>query len=293
MRNDCLNPAINKRAAHFQRKRRVAEAFLQAGEFEIAQHLRDCQETSRQCICTCCGHVFYIEDRCRQRTCPLCSYSSSIKRAEWIKRMLHGMKFPKLLTLTIRRTKDDPRDVIDRLRGLFNELREDACFAKVKGGCYQIELKWRGDGWHVHMHVMMDCPFMPRQLIYSAWRRITGQDVVNIDIKAATTDAEIAYVAKYAAKSADYEGDIPQVVAWWKATKGKRLFAGFGEWYHKEPPEAEDDENSFEPHFLCPSCGREGTCCAGERVRFVVGPGAAREFEKQLSGAGPPRLDIW
>lgn len=293
MRDDCLNPAINKRAAHFARKRRIAQQFMAAGEVDLARHLLDCQEVSRQCICTDCGHVFYIVDKCRKRICPLCSFTESMKRAEWIKRMLHGMQFPKMLTLTIRRTKEDPRDTIDRLRGYFNELREDKCFAKVRGGCYQIELKWRGDGWHVHMHVMLDCPYMPRQWIFTAWKRITGQDVVNIDIKAARTDAEIAYVAKYAAKSADYEGDLPQVVQWYYATKGKRLFAGFGEWYHKEPPSDADEDDSFVPRFLCPQCGHEHSCCSGEQVRWIVGPQAAREYEHQLQACGPPRLDIW
>lgn len=293
MRDDCLLPAINSRARHFIRKRRVAEAFAAADMPEMAQHLRDCQEISRQCICTNCSETFYIPDRCRQRTCPLCSYAAARKRGAWILRMLGAMKFPKMLTLTIRRTNNDPGDVVDYLRACFNELRKDKCFDRVKGGAYQIELKWRGDGWHIHLHAMLDSPYLPRQWIYTAWCRITGQEVVNIDIKAAKTEAEQVYVAKYAAKSADYEGDIPQVVAWYMATKGKRLFTSFGDWYNKEPPAEQKEEGFKQGSFACPFCGRVGSCCSSAQVRFVVGRSSALLFEQAARSQGPPTLDLW
>lgn len=293
MRDDCCQPAINARAVHFIRKRRVADAFAAAGNLEMAQHLRDCQEVSRQCLCLNCGEAFYIPDSCRSRVCPLCSFKESRKRGEWIVRMLGAMAFPKMLTLTIRRTKRDPSEVIDYLRQCWNELRADKCFSKVKGGAYQIELKWRGDGWHIHIHAILDCPFLPRQWIYTAWKRITGQEHVDIDIKAATTDAEKFYVAKYAAKSADYEGDVPQVVAWYNATKGKRLFAGFGEWYNKEPPADNSDEGG-EFQFVCPCCGRVGSCCSSSSLPFMgKGKGTSALLVKVASAQGPPSRDLW
>lgn len=293
MRDDCLLPAINARAKHFIRKRRVADAFESAGMPEMASHLRDCQEISRQCICLECGEAFYIPDRCRQRTCPLCSYAESKTRGAWIVRMLGAMKFPKLLTLTIVRTDRDPGDVIDYLRSCFNELRKEKFFEKVKGGAYQIELKWRGDGWHIHLHAMLDCPYLPKQWIFTAWCKITGQSYANIDIKAAKTEAEQVYVAKYAAKAADYEGDIPQVVAWYLATKGKRLFTTFGAWYNREPPAETHDENWQPFKFVCPCCGKESHCCRTDQIKFNMRRGDARCVEKAARGQGPPTIDLW
>ena len=293
MRDDCLDPSINKRAKHFARKRRVSEAFHLEGEVAMAQHLSDCQEVMRQCICTDCCHVFYIQDRCRQRVCPLCSYKESLERGEWIERMCHHMQFPKLLTLTMPRWTDEPGAGIDYIRAAWNQLRTSACFDKVKGGVYQIELKPKSGGWHIHIHAILDCPFLPYQHIFSAWRGILGLPSVSIDIRAATTPAEQHYVAKYAAKSADYEGDIPQVVAWWRATKGKRLFATFGDWYNKQPPEDPENPSPLAQNFACPHCGRKGTCCSHDTLRFFVDKIMVKHYEREMSSAGPPTVSIF
>jgi hypothetical protein len=293
MRDDCCQPAINSRAKHFQRKRRIAQAFQDAGMPEMAQHLRDCQEISRQCICTHCAKTFYIPDRCRQRTCPLCSFKESRTRGNWIIRMCKGMAYPKMLTLTFERWRKVPGDGIDFIRDAWNLLRADPIFSKVKGGVYQIELKPKPDGWHIHMHVILDCPFLPYQQIFSAWRRLVGQDYANIDIRAAKTEVEQIYVAKYAAKAADYEGEMSDVVAWYLATKGKRLFGSFGSWYNKEPP-SDSTDNPGEPfRFVCPCCGMVGTCCPSTSIFFVVGKQTAREFEREAASQGPPTLDLW
>ena len=293
MRDDCLDASINKRARHFQRKRRVADAFEAAGELEMAKHLRDCQEVNRQCICIHCATVFYIQDRCRSRVCPLCSYGESKKRGDWIEAMCRGMKFPKMLTLTMPRWTKDPAEGIKRLRTCWNLLRGEKCMDKVRGGVYQIELKPKDNGWHVHMHAILDCPFLPYQHVFSAWRQILKVPFVSIDIRAATTPQEQHYVAKYAAKAADYEGDIPQVVAWWRATKGQRLFATFGEWYNKQPPESPEGQEQVGKSFVCPHCGGVGTCCPGESVRFVAPKGMGKFYEMELAAAGPPRVDCW
>ena len=293
MRDDCLNPMINKRAKHFARKRRVAEAFHNEGYYQMAQHLSDCQEVTRQCICTDCLHVFYIQDRCRQRVCPLCSYTASRERGDWIERMCHHMKFPKMLTLTMPRWTAVPGDGIDYIRACWNQLRASKVFDKVRGGVYQIELKPKENGWHIHIHAILDCPFLPYQHIFNAWRRILGLPSVSIDIRAATTPAEQHYVAKYAAKSADYEGDIPQVVAWWLATKGKRLFGTFGEWYNQQPPDDPENPQPIAQDFCCPHCGKKGVCCSRDNLPFFVDRDMRRHYENAMAEHGPPTVPIW
>lgn len=293
MRDDCINPKINARARHFIRKRRVAQAFRAAGFDQMAEHLDDCQEVNRQIICLECGHVHYVEQRCRQRTCPLCSFRESRRRGDWIKRMCHGMAFPKMLTLTMPRWTQVPGLGIDYIRSCFNLLRKQPVFSKVKGGVYQIELIRKEGGWHIHMHVILDCPFLPYQKILAAWSSILGVPCSRIDIRAAKTDAQMFYVAKYAAKAADYEGDISHVVEWWQATKGKRLFAGFGSWYNQEPPAGDADTDPHSKKFPCPNCGAEDSCVSGESIGFIVGRDAAPLYRQALSAAGPPKISKW
>lgn len=293
MRDDCLNPALNKRARHFARKRRIAQAFLDAGRFKIAQHLRDCEEVFRHAICVECGEDFFIRDRCRSRVCPLCSYQESKKRGEWIERMTLGMAYPKMLTLTMPTWTESPRVGIKFLREKFNELRRHPRFEKCKGGAYQIELKPKENGWHIHLHAILDIPFLPFQVITRVWSDLLGLPFASVDIKAATTAAEKHYVAKYAAKAADYEGDLPQVVAWFDAVSGSRLFTTFGDWFAKEPPEqrrAEDD-----PVFVasCPNCGAVGRCATADGLIALVDRKDLGWFRSLLDKLGPPTKDCW
>lgn len=293
MRDDCLNPALNKRARHFARKRRIAEAFADAGRFKIAQHLRDCEEVFRHAICTQCGEDFYIRDRCRSRVCPLCGYQESKKRGEWIERMCHGMAYPKMLTLTMPRWTENPRDGIKLLRMYFNELRLHKLFEKCKGGAYQIELKPKEGGWHIHMHAILDVPFLPYQPLMRAWAKIIGREFASVDIKAASTPAEMHYVAKYAAKASDYEGDLPQVVAWFDAVNGSRLFTTFGDWYAREPaaPERGEDDPTFVA--ACPHCGNIGCCSTSEGLIACVDKKDVGWWRSLLDRLGPPTKDIW
>ncbi len=293
MRDDCLNIAINKRAKHFARKRRIAEAFDAAGRFKIAAHLRDCEEVFRHALCVNCGEDFYIRDRCRSRVCPLCSYQESRKRGEWIEKMCHGMAYPKMLTLTMPTWTDDPRVGIKLLRDKFNELRQHPLFSKCKGGAYQIELKPKPTGWHIHMHAILDVPFLPFHPLMRAWASILGLAFASVDIKAATTAAEMHYVAKYAAKSADYEGDLPQVVAWFDAVSGSRLFTTFGDWFCKEP--VAESLASDEPQFIaaCPRCGHAGCCGTSDGLIALVDKKDVGFFRSLLDKLGPPTKSIW
>lgn len=293
MRDDCLNPALNKRARHFARKRRIAEAFQAAGRYQIAQHLRDCEEVFRHAMCVHCGEDFYIRDRCRSRVCPLCGYQESKKRGEWIESMTHGMKYPKMLTLTMPTWTAEPRDGIKLLRDHFNQLRAHPLFKNCKGGAYQIELKPKDLGWHIHLHAIIDCPFLPYQPLMRAWSRIIGREFASVNIKAASTSAEKHYVAKYAAKAADYEGDLPQVVAWFDAVTGSRLFTTFGDWFAKEPAVVNRDGDDATFVCACPACGSVGTSATSEGLFAVVDHKDIGWWRSLLDKLGPPTKPIW
>lgn len=293
MRDDCLNPGLNKRAKHFLRKRKIAESFHLEGYDDLAGKLSDCQETSRQCICVHCAHVFYVQDRCRQRVCPLCSWWESRKRGDFIERMCHAMKFPKFITLTIPRWKKVPGDGITYLRDRWNELRGTKLFANVRGGMYQIELKPKEDGWHIHLHAILDAPFIPYQQLFSAWTMLIGAPYLRVDVRACTTPAQMHYAAKYAAKAADYEGASSTVVAWYEATHGKRLYGTYGAWYHAEPPPEPVNPNPIEKDFVCPRCGKSGTCCTREGLAWMTDKDTRRHFIRELDNAGPPTLSVW
>lgn len=271
------------RKKHFLRKRKYAQQFLDAGLDNEASNLFDCQETEILAACSNCGHSWYVVAKCRSRICPLCSYETSKRRSQYLVALTSHMKHPKLMTLTMPRWKTTPKEGIHFLRHSFLKLRRSKYFKGVRGGAYQIELKHKEDGWHIHMHVLFDGPYIPRTIIFAAWRRLIDVRVPQVDIRAAGDRKAIEYVCKYAAKSAAFDSPAGDIVAWYIATKGERLFATFGEWYNATLNEL-DPDLAAEPHApACPHCNSEKTIYLARDGPYVYGYEDWRKLESTVT----------
>ncbi len=270
---------IRKRRKHFLRKHRYADAFEAAGYERIEQQLRDCQETEVLACCSHCGKSWWILTRCRLRVCPLCSYTVAQQRADFLKAMTKHMHHPKLVTLTMPPWKDDPREGISYLRASFSKLRRSKVFKAVRGGAYQIEIKVHPTYYHIHMHILLDAPYIPHQLLFNEWKQILQVAAPQIDIRAAENDKAKAYVVKYAAKSADFDNNPETIIEWYKATKGTRLFGTFGLWYNAKIEELDDEQEHPQPTPVCPGCGEEGTTFFARDGPFIYGHDIWRSIE--------------
>ena len=269
-RDELLN-RINKRKRHFVRKRKYAKAFDDADMPDMAQALRDCEETQILVGCQHCGKSWYVTNRCRKRVCPLCSYRVAKERANFLKAMSAHMKFPKFLTLTMPLWQDVPQDGIKFLRECFSKLRRHKLFEKVVGGAYQIEVKIKDTGYHIHMHIMMDCPYLPYQQVFSAWKKLVGHECPQIFIEAMKTEKAKEYVCKYASKASDFDSSPDVVVEWHKAVKGQRLFTTFGKWYNAKIEDLDAEFEVFKPVAECPFCKEIGTSFLVRDGPFVFG----------------------
>lgn len=263
--------SFSTRKPHYIRKRLYSEEFDQHGYAEVAQQLRDCHETEVLACCGHCGQSWYILNRCRLRVCPLCSYEVSVKRGHYLLALTNMMQYPKLLTLTMDRWAGNPHEGIKYLRGKWNLLRKHPLFATVIGGAYQIEVLPHPEGYHIHMHVLIDAPFIPYQKLFSAWAQIIEQNAPQIDIRAARTKPQRIYAAKHAAKSADFYADPATVVAWYEATKGQRLFATFGKWYNAKLEELPGQALLEPQEPACPFCGAERSVFLARDGPWVTG----------------------
>jgi len=242
---------LGKRLKHFKRKHLYANAFEARGYDDMADKLRDCEETEILACCSGCGKSWYIKNFCRLRVCPLCSFRVSRERAKFMEYMCKDMAHPKMITLTLPTWTKVPQDGIKYLRECFNKLRRTTLFKKVVGGAYQIELKSKADGWHIHMHILLDCPFIPYQRLFSEWKTITKVKAPQIDVRSADSEKARAYMCKYASKSADFEGHFENVVDWYEAVKGQRLFTTFGNWYNVKMEDVlEEDADERPPPLL-------------------------------------------
>ena len=265
MEANCDNPSpadidrLTRRKKHFHYKHRVAQEFKNAGLEELSHAIDECEEVQQLVLCTHCASAWYVPKFCRKRVCPLCSWKLAKERSYYIKLMTHGMKFPKMITLTMPTWTTNPRDGISYIRDAFSRLRRTKLFKNCKGGAYQIELKQKPNGWHIHIHAIIDAPFIPYQHIFSAWKTEIGHDCPQIQITAAGNDKMKEYVCKYVAKAGGFEHDLTGIVAWYKATRGIRLFGTFGEWFNATIEEMEDEDTPARPGPVCPFCGAVNT----------------------------------
>lgn len=261
----------HKRRKHFRRKQAYAKQFDEAGLYRIAQQLRECEETEVLACCTHCGASWYITNYCRLRVCPLCSYRVSIARKEYLLAITRDMAHPKMLTLTMPLWTEIPQDGIKYLRSCFNKLRRKKIMRNVAGGAYTIEVKIKPNGYHIHMHALIDAPYLPHQQLFTAWREIIGTKAPQVDIRAASSDKAKQYVCKYTSKGADFDAQQGTIVKWYLATKGQRLFSTFGKWYNAKIEELLNEEGEEPPKPTCPICKKQNTTFLARDGPFIYG----------------------
>lgn len=236
-----------------------ADQFRTAGLDTVADKLNSCHQTEVLACCKACHANWYVIDKCRLRVCPICSKQVFIERARYIKACCRHAKHPKLITLTQPAVKDEPRDAIRNIQRWFAQLRKHPCWSSVKGGAYTIEVIPKEGYWHIHMHVLVDADYIPYQKLWSAWKTITGNPVPQTDIRAADNDKAIEYIAKYTAKSVNSYISGPEIVAWYNAVHGFRLFVTFGTFYNAKVEDLDPSYHPFIPEHVCPHCKAKST----------------------------------
>jgi hypothetical protein len=108
----------------------------------------------------------------------------------------------------------------------------------LREGIYGIDAKQGDDGTiNVHMHVLVDVPYLPQPALSKAWEELTGAPVVYINRVYESEDSErdaLAEVTAYAAKAPEYE-TVKQEVAFNRALKGSKLIQPFGNLHGNTP----------------------------------------------------------
>jgi hypothetical protein len=253
------------------RKNAMAQAFAQAQHYKVSEQLYQCSETLQLCFCTGCDHRWYVVQKCRLRICPICAFHKSVTRKLFLDALCKDMAHPKFITLTMPLWSGPAREGIKYLRGCFTKLRRTKLFKPVKGGAYQIELKEKETGWHIHMHLIADAPYLPQKKIFAEWRRILDVPQVQVDIRSAASKEARAYICKYVSKAAEFKEDPAAIVRWYEVTKGLRLWATFGDWYNITPEELLDDDDKTPWHSECPCCGSQTTIYFARDGPWAIG----------------------
>lgn len=205
----------------------------------------------RHLMCNGCGWIHIQPITCKRRTCPSCAHVRYKELLARYSKVSRNATYPKLLTLTLKRG-DDPAGMVSWILDCFARLRRRAIFKHQEGGAYFLEGKppeHDGQGWNVHLHVVVDGPPMPQAILAREWEEITETSRI-VDIRKVSKKGGLAYALGYSLKGskvkATWEGASEDLrEAWERATKHRRLCQTFGTW-HNIPHE--------EKQLTCPEC---------------------------------------
>jgi hypothetical protein len=235
--------------------------------------------------CLTCGHVHIAESRCRRKWCPVCSRKIATERALKYAAAVDAMQWPLFVTLTMPNVEqiglEEEINHVRKLRRAFGKLRHRKLWSKrVRGGVAAIEVTNIGNGWHPHLHAIIDCQWLawkvkmpPRgtsravilerlkaanQELGETWAKCLGVKSSRDDwagtiykVKRTSGSTVVQEVLKYSVKGDDLvkaQDDIAPLI---RVLDRCRLVTSFGSLFGKLRV---TDEEPREP-FMCPDCG--------------------------------------
>jgi len=238
---------------------RTAANLRHGGYLVQAERMENCCRLFSAQFCEHCGSEKLRASsphHCHVRLCPFCEEIRAVKDRKISRRYLEKTKiWPVFLTLTVKnRPYITAQWISDNLKS-FRRLRQRKAWDDhVVGGFYSLEVTHTEEkGYHPHIHIAMDAHYWNHREISRIWEEVTRGDGKIIAIKEICGDG-VEEFCKYVAKASQYSDQWRVTCELFKALSGKRLFAGFGEWFGavKEMSIEIDAERKNQ---LCPECG--------------------------------------
>jgi len=244
------------------------------GSYALAQKLELCGE-DLGITCTHCGGHRLVSQRCDRRWCPVCSYYIASARVDKYRAAAERFVWPLFVTLTVRNTLDV--EGLTTLKKQWGKFRHRKLIrSQVRSGIVGFEITNKGNGWHPHIHALMDCRWLalhtpeirrgdpPEEKTRKAksaamelenlWSEITEQESTSIKIRRGNAGA-LVEVLKYSVKGSDLLDSRDSIGPLIELMDGMRLMTTFGA-IRKEMQDQQPEEDK--PKAKCPDCGECG-----------------------------------
>lgn len=202
--------------------------------------------------CQTCGHRKEVLQRCKRKWCPCCAKQLASVRSQELSYIVERMRWPLFVTLTMKNVSDLSHGGVRTLRRAFGKLRHRKLWkSKVRGGVATVEVTNIGNGWHPHLHAVIDCQWLawktpPPQRgdtreeklakfqaaaieLESTWAKILGQPTASVKVKRANRATIAKEVLKYTVKNEDLvmaEGSTASLI---NALDSCRMMTTFGQ----------------------------------------------------------------
>jgi hypothetical protein len=161
------------------------------------------------------------------------------------------MRWPLFVTLTMRNTSDLSSGAVRHLRRSFGKLRHRKFWKqRVVGGVATLEVTNIGNGWHPHLHAVIDCEWLSNGTrppgrgstkvqwekacqqsateIERHWSKCLGQETSSVSIMRANRRTIAKEVIKYSVKGSDLLECVEPVGEMIRAIDRCRMMTTFG-----------------------------------------------------------------
>lgn len=212
----------------------MSAKLAQAGLAEMAKTIANCGTEPLYRRCDGCGKVDVFVNHCDLSICPRCQPRLAAERAREMEFWSKLINQPKHIVLTIPNTDTLTSQDITDFHSRFNRLRKSKVCRDWKGGMYSMEVTNNGKGWHLHMHVLVDTPWVDIPTLIARWASIIGHHTAVVWVKDARREDYLAEVCKYAVKGTELAAWDPATLAMYiAAVDGHRLFGTFGSLWNR------------------------------------------------------------
>lgn len=164
---------------------------------------------------------------------------------------------PKHVVLTVKNVGDLTPGHVTQLQKWFGNLRRRKCCSNWVGGFYSIECTNEGNGWHLHIHALVEARWIDSAELSKNWDSTTGGFGRIVKVKDCRQRTYLSEVTKYVAKGSQLAAWSPaQILAFVQAFSHKRTFGVFGKLYGARTEFAEfiATMKAAKPKCDCGSC---------------------------------------
>jgi len=236
--------------------------------------------------CTCCGQNKETHTHCQKRWCPVCAPMLSAKRFTRWAHAIGKLQWPLFITLTIPNSEDP--ECLRHLKDAWAKFRRRKIIAsRVSGGVATFEVTNKGEGWHPHIHAVVDCEWLSvhvppplrwetkavkkqkgehaQKELSTAWAEQIGNPIGVVYVRRVYGTGVVQEILKYAVKSSDLIESPDPIAPMLRVLRQTRTLSGFGTLHPLPSPDEE------EPMIVaCDSCGAEKSFMPDELVKFFA-----------------------
>lgn len=184
-------------------KSSLVSKLIECDEIDLAGKIDRCHTTKMVKVCKNCARVSTYWNHCNNFLCPVCAAALSAQRRLSIQWWASQIQQPKHVVVTVKSFPTLTQARVRWIRQCWNQLRRTTLAKEWSGGCYSLECTHSAEGWHLHIHALIDCRWIDSRLLSAKWFQVTGGAGYIVKVKDVREKSYLAEICKYAAKPVD------------------------------------------------------------------------------------------